>query len=141
MREAVEKGCGHFGVTKNQRPFAEGKIGGHDHRGLLVEPADQMEQQLAAGLGERQISEFVQHDEVLAAHVVGQPALPAGAAFGFEPVDQVYDVEEPTAGALANASTCDRYRQMSLSGTGSADQYDIALMRQELAGGEIAHQS
>jgi hypothetical protein len=27
---------------------------------------------------------------------------------------------------------------MSLSGTGSADQYDVALMSQELAGGEIA---
>ena len=29
---------------------------------------------------------------------------------------------------------------MSFSGTGSADQHDVALMRQELAGGEIAHQ-
>ena len=79
------------------------------HRGLFVESADQVEQQLAAGLGERQITEFVQHDEVLAAHVVSQPALAAGAAFGFEPVDQVDDVEEPAAGAIADAGTRDRY--------------------------------
>ena len=66
---------------KTLRPFAEGEIGGDDHRGLLVEAADQVEQQLAAGLGERQIAEFVEHDEVHAAEIVGQPALPAGRGF------------------------------------------------------------
>ncbi len=34
--------------------------------GLLVEPADQVEEELAAGLGEGQIAEFVEDDEVLA---------------------------------------------------------------------------
>ena len=29
---------------------------------------------------------------------------------------------------------------MSLAGAGSADQHDVALMRQEVAAGEIAHQ-
>jgi hypothetical protein len=52
---------------KTGRPFAEGQVGGDDDRGLLVEAADQVEQQLAAGLGEGQIAEFIEDDEVLAA--------------------------------------------------------------------------
>ena len=58
-----ERGC-HLGVTEDRGPFAEGKVGGDDHRSLLVEPADEMEQELAAGLGERQIAEFVEDDEL-----------------------------------------------------------------------------
>ena len=55
-------------------------------RGLLVKAADEMEQQLAAGLGKRQVAELGQHDEVHAAEVVRHPALPAGAALRLEPV-------------------------------------------------------
>jgi hypothetical protein len=58
-------------ITKNRRPFAEGEIGCYDHQGLLVEAADQVEEQLATGVGERQIPEFIEHDEVFAAQVVG----------------------------------------------------------------------
>ncbi len=60
MREAVEQGRGHLGVAEDARPFAEGEIGGDDHRGALVETADQMEQELAAGLREGEIAEFVE---------------------------------------------------------------------------------
>ena len=64
MGEAVEQRRGHLGVAEDARPFAEGEVGGDDDRGLLVEPADQVEQQLAAGLGERQVAELVEDDEV-----------------------------------------------------------------------------
>ena len=49
---------------KTARPFTEGEIRGDDDRGALVEPADEVEQELAAGLGEGQIAEFVEDDEV-----------------------------------------------------------------------------
>ena len=39
-----------------------------------------MEEQLAAGLGKRQIAELVQHDEVEAGEVVGQAALGRASA-------------------------------------------------------------
>ena len=53
MREAVEQCGGHFGVAEDAGPLSEGKIGRDDDRGALVEAADQMEQQLSAGLGEQ----------------------------------------------------------------------------------------
>ena len=55
MGEAVEQGGGHLGVAEHGGPSAEGEVGGDDDRGALVEAADQVEQQLAAGLCEGQI--------------------------------------------------------------------------------------
>ncbi len=53
--EPVEQRGGHLGVAEDGRPFAEGEIGGDDDRGAFVEAADQVEQELSAGLREGQI--------------------------------------------------------------------------------------
>lgn len=50
--------------TKVLGPFAKGEIDHHDDGGAFVELADQMEQQLTAGLDEGQIAELIEHDEV-----------------------------------------------------------------------------
>ena len=62
--EAVQQGGGHLGVAEHGGPFAESEIGGDEDRGALVEPADEVEEELAAGLSEREISELVEDDEV-----------------------------------------------------------------------------
>jgi hypothetical protein len=99
-----------------------------------------MEQQLATGLGEGKVAELAEHDEVLPAKIFGQSPLPSGARFSLELVSQIEDVEEPAACAAANAGTSNRNREMGLPGTGSAEQYQIALVHQNIAAGEIAHQ-
>jgi len=59
MSESVEQ-CGrHLRIAEDAWPFTECKIGRDDDRGSLVEAADHVEQQLSAGLGEGQITEFV----------------------------------------------------------------------------------
>lgn len=55
MGEAVEERGRHLGVDEDAGPLAEGEIGGHDHRGALIEPVDEVEQELAARLREGQI--------------------------------------------------------------------------------------
>ena len=45
--EPVEERGGHLGIAEHAGPFGESEIGGDDHRGLCIELADQMEQQLA----------------------------------------------------------------------------------------------
>jgi hypothetical protein len=52
MRESIQQRGGHLGVAEDARPFTEGEVGGDDDRGAFIEAADQMEQELAAGLGE-----------------------------------------------------------------------------------------
>ena len=55
------------------------------------------------------------------------PALAAGTALGLELVDQIDDVEEAAAGAVADAGPRDGDGQMGLAGAGAADQDDVAL--------------
>ena len=62
--EPIEQRGGHLGVAEDGGPFTERQVGGDDDRGPLVEPTDQVEQELPAGLGEGQVSEFVEDDEV-----------------------------------------------------------------------------
>jgi hypothetical protein len=45
---AVEQRSGHFGIAEDAGPFAEAEIGGDEDAGMLVEPAQQMEEQGAA---------------------------------------------------------------------------------------------
>ncbi len=99
-----------------------------------------MKEQLAAGLGERQVAEFAEHDEVHAGEIFGEPPLSAGAGFAFKPVDEVDDGVEAASDATANAGSRDGYGQMRLAGAGAADQHGIALLGQEGAARQIADQ-
>ena len=92
--EAVEERRRHLRVAEHARPFAEGEIGRDDDRRAFVEPADQMEQELAAGLGEGKVAELVEDDEVEAGQIIGEAALPSGARLRLEPVDEIDGREE-----------------------------------------------
>ena len=118
VSETIEQCGGHLGVAEDARPFAEGEIGGDDDRGAFVEPADEMEQELAAGLGEGQIAEFIEDDEVHAGEVIGEPALPAVAGLGLEPIDEIDNIVEPAASAGADAASRDGDGEMRLAGAG-----------------------
>ena len=112
MGQPVEQRGRHLGVAEHARPFGEGEIGRDDDRSTLIKAADQMEEQLAAGLGEGEVAEFVEHDEVEPGQVIGEPSLPAAAGFALQPVDEVDDGVETAACAAADASARDGYRQM-----------------------------
>ncbi len=87
-----------------------------------------MEEQLPAGLGERQVAEFVEDDEVHAGEIIGDPALAPGAGFGFEPVDEIDGGEEAPAGAGADAVARDGDGKMAFAGPGSPYQHGVALL-------------
>ena len=108
--QPVEQGGRHLGVAEDARPVGEGEVGGDDDRGSLVEPADQVEQELAAALRERQVTEFIEHHQVDTGELAGQGAGLAGAALRLEPVGQIDGGEEPAAGAVADAVGDDRQR-------------------------------
>ena len=78
MGDAIEQCCRHLCIAEDGGPFPEGEVGGHDDRGALVEAADEMEQQLAAGLREGEIAELIQDQEVEAAQQAGLPCAPVG---------------------------------------------------------------
>ena len=66
--------------------------------------------------------------------------MPPGAALGLEAVDQIDDIEEAAAGAVADAGPGDCDGEMGLARPGAADENDVTLVGQELAAREIPHQ-
>jgi hypothetical protein len=86
-----------------------------------------VEQELAAGLGERQITKFVEDDEVHASEVIGKPPLPSIAGLGLEPVDEVDDIVEPAARARSDAASGDGDAEMGLAGARSNSSASASL--------------
>ena len=87
MGQAIEHGGSHLGIAEDLGPIGEGKIGGDEQRGVLIGLADQMEQELTAGLAEREIAEFVDDDEIVAQQLLGQAATAAGGFLLLELVE------------------------------------------------------
>ena len=100
-----------------------------------------MEQQLAAGLGEREIAEFVEDHKVEACEIIGEPSLAACTALGLELIDEIDGGEEAAARSSSDAASRDGDGQMCLPGAGSADEDDVALLDDASAAGRIAHES
>lgn len=96
--------------------------------------------QLSAGLREGEIAEFVEHDEVEPAEQVGGASLAGAAGLGVELVDQVDDVEEPSAGAVSDAGPDDADGQVGFSRARAADQHEIALLLKERPARKVPHQ-
>src|ERR1700722_19971334 len=117
VREAVEQRGGHLGIAENGRPFAEGEIGRDDDRGALIEATDQVEQQLAARLRERQIAQLVEDDEVEAGEIVGKPTLGGNLAFGMAYYCVISETQT-VAKAIRTIST-DFHATLALSDRGS----------------------
>src|SRR5262249_39614233 len=115
MGETIEERSRHLGIAEHARPLAEGEVGGDDDRGLLVEPADQVEEELPARWREGQIAELVQDHEVKSCKMVGDAALAGGSGLALEPVHEVDDIVEAGTGAAADAAPGDGGGEMRLA--------------------------
>jgi hypothetical protein len=122
MSEAIGQRSDHFGIAEDAGPLTECEVGGDNDRGALVEPADEVEQELATRLSEGQITELVEHDEVQSREVIGQSALAAIARLGLETVDGIDDVVEAAAGSGTDAAPGSGDGEMGLSGARPSNQ-------------------
>ena len=72
--EAVEERGGHLGVTEDGGTFAEAEVRGDDDAGALVELAQEVEEQRAAGCAERQVAQLIQDHEIKPCQAFGDLA-------------------------------------------------------------------
>jgi hypothetical protein len=94
MREPVEQcGC-HLGIAEDTWPFTEGQIGRDDDRSALIELADEMEEELPAGLSEWQVAKFIENGKVLAGEIIGDPPLPPCTCFSLQAIDEINCAKE-----------------------------------------------
>ena len=64
MGDAVEQRAGEALAGEHRRPFLEWQVGGDDSGAVLVVPAEDVEQQLASGLRQGHVAEFVDDQEI-----------------------------------------------------------------------------
>ncbi len=100
-----------------------------------------MEQKLAAGLSKGQIAKLIQDQEVEAGDQIGGSALSLRAGFGIQFIHQVDDIEEPSAPAIPDAGAGDTDGEVGFAGACAADQHKVALVIEEVSGGQITDQS
>src|SRR5512146_3282471 len=92
-----------------------------------------MEKQLAPGLREGQISQLIKYDDIHLAESGGEPSAFSRELFRLKPVYKIDEVIKPGPESIPYCSGGDCNCQVSLSGSGSADQKDIAAGRDEAA--------
>lgn len=101
MRHTVQERRGHLGVSEDLRPFAERQVCRHQHRGPLVELGEQMEQELGAVAGERQVAKLIEHDDIRPGQSAGQAAPFPGELFLFQEIGQVHKIEKSRSDAFS----------------------------------------
>src|SRR3979411_736813 len=96
-----------------------------------------MEQKLATGLGEREVAEFVEDDEVHPGQMLGDTTLSSVAGLDLQAVDEVDHVVEAAASTGSDAASGNGDGQMGLAGASPADQDGVTLLGDKAAAGEI----
>jgi hypothetical protein len=79
VQEAVQEGCRDDGIAEDLAPFGKAAVGGEDHG--VVAGVDQLEEQVAAALDDRQVADLVDDQERGAAEpadALAQQALALG---------------------------------------------------------------
>ena len=64
MSEAVQQGSGESLRAEDLRPLIEGQVGGDEDRPSLVSLAEDLEEELGAGLGERYEAELIDDQQL-----------------------------------------------------------------------------
>jgi hypothetical protein len=118
MRQAIQHGGGHSGVAEYLRPIRKCQIGSDEQRRVFVQLADQVEQQLAAWLAERQVAQLVDGNEIVASQFLGETAGPASCFLLLELIDEIDQVEEAPVRTRTNDRRGDADAQMRFAGAG-----------------------
>jgi hypothetical protein len=64
VREPVQQRGGHVGIAEDLGPVAEAEIRSDDHRSALVALGQNLEEQFRAFLGEGNVTEFIEDEQV-----------------------------------------------------------------------------
>ena len=59
VKEPVQEGRGHDGITEELAPFGKAAVGGEDHGAFFVAGVDELEEQIAAAGNDGQVADFV----------------------------------------------------------------------------------
>jgi hypothetical protein len=122
VREAIDDGLREPRIGEDLGPFAEGQVGGDDQAAAFVALGEDLEDELGGAVGQREVAELVDDDE-LGAGVTGNDAGELAAALGFlEFVGEPGEGGEADAAALLAGADRQGGREHRLAGAAVADE-------------------
>ena len=135
MCEPVEECCCHLCVAEDLRPFAEAEVGCYDDAGALIEFAQKVEQQCAAGRAERQVAKLVKDNQVDFGEHLSHLASLSEGLFLLQRVDQ-FDggVETHLASVMLDGLHADSRGDMAFASPRPANKHDVFCILDEVAG-------
>ena len=124
VQEAVREGGGDDRISEHLAPFSEAAVRGQDHGAFLVAGVDQLEEQVGAAGGDRQVADLVDDEQRGArveADLLGQSPL----AFGLvQRRDQIGQGGAVDASAGLHRRDAERCGQMTLPGARRPEEVD-----------------
>ena len=73
VSEPVKQGAGEPLGAKDLGPFLEGQVGGHHEAVMFIGPADDLKEQFGSRLRERNVSQFIDDQEMESLKLFVQP--------------------------------------------------------------------
>jgi hypothetical protein len=118
MEQPVEQRGGDDGITEDVTPFGKATVGSEDHGALFVAGVDELEEQVAAAGGNRQVADLVDDEQRTAAQeadFLAQRALALGLG---EDGDEVGKRDEVDTLTGANGFNGERGGEVGFAGAG-----------------------
>jgi len=125
VSDPVQKGSGESLGAKDLRPFFEGQVCGQHEAMMLIGLADDLEEQFGSCLGEGNISEFINHQEMESLELFMQSLKPFFFPALHELSHKVRGRMEANVSALGTSGEGQSADQMRFAGSRVSDQQDV----------------
>jgi hypothetical protein len=140
VSEPVQQGPGESFGAKDLGPFLEGQVGGHQEAVMLIGPADHLKEQFGSGLGEGNISEFINDQEMESLELFEQSLESFFFPAFYELSHKVGGGIEANASALGTSGKGQGTDQMGFAGSRVSDQQDVLSFVQILPSQKLPDQ-
>jgi hypothetical protein len=122
VSEPVKQRTGEPFGAKDLGPFLEGQVRGQHEAVMFIGPADDLEEQFGSCLGERNISEFINHKEMESLELFVQSLKPLFFPALHELSDKVHGGMEANGSALGTSGKRQGTDQMRFAGSRVPDE-------------------
>jgi hypothetical protein len=128
VSEPVQQGAGKSLGAKDLRPFHEGQVRSQHEAVMLIGPADDLEEQFGSCLGEGNISQFINHQQMESLELFVQALKPLFFPAFHQLGDQIRGRKEANASALGTSGKGQGADQMGFAGSRVSDKEHIFFL-------------
>jgi hypothetical protein len=137
MRQPIQQRRRHPLALKNLHPVAESQVAGYQQAGSLITVREDLEQQFSPPAGERQVTQLITDQQVSLVELRQQALQLVLLLRLLQTGNQIGSGEETHPASLTASCQRQRYCQMRLASSRTADQTAIVTLVDPVAAGKL----